>query len=375
MAKDSSQRSSTSKDGVSQRATSNTTPEASDKKEKSERKRNTQQEGHLDANVVLKEKKGASAKPKAGAKKDPNDIDNSSVRGKVRIGREGKPDKKKKKKKVEAKKEPTFRAKKRKAGFFAKLFDSGPDVILYDPRAIEAAEALQLEQKHLRKLRTKFDEIDIDGSGSIDIDEFLESLGEQRSPFTEKVFRSIDLNGSGSIEFEEYVRILATYCMFTKDEILRFCFECFDKDGSNAIDENEFMQLCMVINNASPMFPGNFKKALEQFDVNDDGLIDYSEFCELERRYPIILFPAFRLQDSLQKGSLGESTWLKIIEDYNKSKRIEEYKTLHGGRLPPDPILTQIGKTCCPCLYKTRIHVKLGADMEARHRNQYDVSK
>lgn len=57
-------------------------------------------------------------------------------------------------------------------------------------------------------------------------------------------FVSADLDGSGTIEFDEYVRVMATYCMFTKDEILRFCFECFDVDKSGTIDEKEFVELC-----------------------------------------------------------------------------------------------------------------------------------
>jgi hypothetical protein len=44
------------------------------------------------------------------------------------------------------------------------------------------------------------------------------------------------------------------------------CFETFDLDGSGAIDEKEFMELCRTVNNANPMFPGNFTRALEEFD-------------------------------------------------------------------------------------------------------------
>ena len=49
------------------------------------------------------------------------------------------------------------------------------NVILRDPRAIEAAQALNLQPWHLRKLKVKFDLIDIDGSGAIDQDEFFEA--------------------------------------------------------------------------------------------------------------------------------------------------------------------------------------------------------
>jgi Ca2+-binding EF-hand superfamily protein len=65
-------------------------------------------------------------------------------------------------------------------------------------------------------LKLAFDSIDIDGSGTIGVDELFTSLGELRTPFTDKLFALIDLDASGSIEFEEYVHVMATYCMFSK---------------------------------------------------------------------------------------------------------------------------------------------------------------
>jgi Ca2+-binding EF-hand superfamily protein len=232
-------------------------------------------------------------------------------------------------------------------------------ISLSDPRAIEAAQSLEMTQKHLRLLKNSFDRIDLDGSGNIDATEFLESLGEQRSPFTDKLFSVIDVDGSGTIEFDEYVRVLSTYCMFSKDEILRFCFECFDVDGSGTIDEKEFVELCKTVNNANPTFPANFKTALQEFDVNEDGLIDYAEFLEIERRYPLVLFPAFRLQDVMQKCSMGEYVWLQLIADFSENKRIEEYKATHGGRAPPEPFMTTLGKAIMPCMYKTKTYSKI----------------
>lgn len=44
-------------------------------------------------------------------------------------------------------------------------------------------------------------------------------------------------------------------------------FRQYDTDDSGAIDEREFRQLVKAVNNASPMFPGNFAKALHDFDV------------------------------------------------------------------------------------------------------------
>lgn len=109
---------------------------------------------------------------------------------------------------------------------------------------------------------------------------------------------------------------------------------------------------------------------MEEFDVNEDGLIDYGEFLEIDRRYPLVLFPAFRLQDVMQNASLGEQCWLKVIERYEESKRIEEYKANHGGKAPPDPPHVAVGKMLLPCVYKEKVHIKVGKDMEDRHRSE-----
>ena len=140
------------------------------------------------------------------------------------------------------------KARKPKKTCFTQLlaqFGIGQGFIrLTDPYAIETAQALDLRQTHLQTLMLSFERIDVDGSGNIDVDEFLENLNEGRSPFTDKLFQMVDIDGSGSLEFDEFVRILSTYCMFSKDEILKFCFECYDVDGSGTIDEKEFVELC-----------------------------------------------------------------------------------------------------------------------------------
>lgn len=126
--------------------------------------------------------------------------------------------------------------------------------------AAQTVKALGLTQKHLRLLKKKFDDIDVDKSGFIDQKEFFRMFHEEPSPFTDLVFSFIDLDNSGEIDFDEFVRVCARYCMFTQTEILRFWFDCFDEDGSGAIDEDEFVELCKTVNNKSPMFPGNFSQ-------------------------------------------------------------------------------------------------------------------
>ena len=120
----------------------------------------------------------------------------------------------------------------------------GPDVVLKDKRSIEVAQSLDLRQYHLRVLKSKFDAVDVDGSGTLDAAELFESVGETRTPLTDKLFELLDLSPTGTLIFDDYVRIVGTYSMFTKEEVLRFCFRCFDHDDSGTIDEKEFCELC-----------------------------------------------------------------------------------------------------------------------------------
>ena len=65
--------------------------------------------------------------------------------------------------------------------------------------AKQAAQALGFLPKDVSKLKLHFDDIDIDGVGEIDYDEFLEDVDEPRSPFTDAVFALVDVNGNGML--------------------------------------------------------------------------------------------------------------------------------------------------------------------------------
>lgn len=209
---------------------------------------------------------------------------------------------------------------------------------LQHPQAIKMSSALGLGQRHLRIMKDQFDDIDVDGSGNIDAVELFEAMGEIKSKITDELFRMMDMDGNARLDFDEYVAVALSYCMYTKDDILKFCFELFDLDGGGTIDEKEFIEMCVSVSAGDPLFAGNFKMALENFDVNDDGLIDFEEFQNMNNRYPMILHPAFRMQDKLQKYTLGEDEWVRVMENINywlklKDAQDEDYKQTRWEKL------------------------------------------
>ena len=102
-----------------------------------------------------------------------------------------------------------------------------------------------------------------------------------------------------------------------------------------------------MINNADPTFPGNFQSAIERFDSSGDGLIDFHEFKKLNKHHEMLLWPAFRMQDRMQKATLGEKGWHKIALAMKRREEIEHYKKTHNGALPPEPLLTTLRKPVC----------------------------
>ena len=53
------------------------------------------------------------------------------------------------------------------------------------------------------------------------------------------------------------------YCIFNKEDILRFAFDCFDLDGSGKIDTDEVTELISMLNDQDPKFSANIRAAEE----------------------------------------------------------------------------------------------------------------
>lgn len=66
----------------------------------------------------------------------------------------------------------------------------------------------------------------------------------------------------------------------------------------------------------------------------------------------MVLFPAFRFQDNLQRASLGLSRWVTIAARKNKLANLEKYRQDHKGQLPPVSSYIELCSKINPCCYK-----------------------
>jgi Ca2+-binding EF-hand superfamily protein len=171
----------------------------------------------------------------------------------------------------------------------------------------QTIDMLKMDAKDLAKIWQKFSKYDKDKSGTIDIDEFFKMVGEKRSLFAESIFELIDLDSNDTLDFGEFVRTCGTFCMFGRPDIRKFCYYIFDKDKNGYIEQDELTALIDLLHEND--LSVNNKQALMKFDTNGDGKIDFQEFTDMDIAFPKLLYPAYRLQESMMEKTLGEKWW------------------------------------------------------------------
>ena len=156
-------------------------------------------------------------------------------------------------------------------------------------------------------LNRVFLKADKDDSGSIEIEEFFDLLGCKRGLFGDYLFQLIDVDHNGSLDFEEFVLGVVTYCGFAHVDVLKFIFYIFDPEKNGFIEDEELVWMCKLLRLMNPDSRSMVKadRILEEFDTNKDGRLDFAEFVELDKQFPKLTYPAFKLQTLFMQATLG----------------------------------------------------------------------
>ncbi len=203
----------------------------------------------------------------------------------------------------------------------------GNKIPVPDDRLQKMIDMLRLNKKELARLWRVFQKYDKDNGGTIDIEEFYKLIEEDRTVFGDSLFELVDIDASGSLDFSEFVQTVGTYCLFGQLDILKFCFFVFDKDKNGYIDSDELHALVEMLHGNNPT--SNCKNALSQFDTNSDGKIDFEEFQALNVKFPMLLFPSFRMQENMMINTMGVKWWKArkgLLQDERDKENAAEEK-------------------------------------------------
>uniref|UniRef100_A0A1I8IGM3 Calcineurin subunit B type 1 n=1 Tax=Macrostomum lignano TaxID=282301 RepID=A0A1I8IGM3_9PLAT len=110
------------------------------------------------------------------------------------------------------------------------------------------------DMDELRRLGKRFKKLDIDGSGSLSVEEFMTLPELQQNPLVQRVIDIFDVDQNGEVDFKEFIQGVAQF------SVLKMMV------GNNLKDE----QLQQIVD-----------KTIIFADKDGDGKISYEEFCDM----------------------------------------------------------------------------------------------
>merc|ERR1719348_1644706 len=94
----------------------------------------------------------------------------------------------------------------------------------------------------------------------------------------DEIIEEVDEDGSGTIDFEEFlvmmVRLLKEDQAGKSEDELAECFRIFDKNGDGMIDREEF---AIIISTGEQISEEEIDELLKDGDKNADGMLDFDE--------------------------------------------------------------------------------------------------
>ncbi|EYC15679.1 hypothetical protein Y032_0036g3292 [Ancylostoma ceylanicum] len=137
----------------------------------------------------------------------------------------------------------------------------------------------------LRRLARRFKKLDIDGSGSLSVEEFMSLPELQQNPLVQRVIDIFDEDGNGEVDFREFIQGISQFSVKgDKNVKLKFAFRIYDIDRDGYISNGELFQVLkmMVGNNLKDsQLQQIVDKTILFHDKDGDGRISFQEFCDL----------------------------------------------------------------------------------------------
>ena len=153
--------------------------------------------------------------------------------------------------------------------------------------------ASHLDQDHVETVKTFFKKLDKDGDGKLTLEEFIEGMKDKfdndeliNDAQLTKIFNNIDIDGSKTITIDELITICAHRALIDEDERLFETFRQIDENGDGLLTMEEIEK---ALKDFHKKHKGhNQKKVMQKVktafklaDVNDNGTIDYEAFLRM----------------------------------------------------------------------------------------------
>uniref|UniRef100_A0A7R9VA58 Calmodulin n=1 Tax=Chlamydomonas euryale TaxID=1486919 RepID=A0A7R9VA58_9CHLO len=146
-----------------------------------------------------------------------------------------------------------------------------------------------LSEDQVAEFREAFALFDKDGSGAITTRELgtvMRSLGQNPTDAElQDMINEIDEDGNGIIDFQEFLKLMARKMKENDDDDrLRNAFKVFDRDGNGYISAAELRYI--MCNLGERLSDEELEDMIQEADVDGDGQINFTEFVDLMMAKP-----------------------------------------------------------------------------------------
>jgi len=143
----------------------------------------------------------------------------------------------------------------------------------------------------IERVWQKFHTMD-DGSGQIDFDQFCSLLEVEATGEYKQLFQLFDGDGSGDVDIKEFMLGMLNFTHTDKEKRVHFMFKIFDTDHNGFLTEDELINILAASHMTTEQ--AVLKKAktiMKQADKDGNNKISLEEFEVISKKFPNILFP------------------------------------------------------------------------------------
>ncbi|XP_060627786.1 troponin C, skeletal muscle [Anolis sagrei] len=144
-----------------------------------------------------------------------------------------------------------------------------------------------LSEEMIAEFKAAFDMFDADGGGDISTKELgtvMRMLGQ--TPTKEEldaIIEEVDEDGSGTIDFEEFLVMMVHQmkedAKGKSEEELAECFRIFDRNADGYLDAEELIEIFRA--SGETVSESEIEELMKDGDKNNDGRIDFDEFLKM----------------------------------------------------------------------------------------------
>eukprot|EP00798_Chlamydomonas_sp_ICE-L_P015905 gene15905-22038_t len=156
-----------------------------------------------------------------------------------------------------------------------------------EEKSSAAKKQLDLTEDEIQEFREVFDLMDRDKGGTLSTDEvkqLMDLLGMKvRQEELEQLISEIDVDGSGEVDFDEFLQVMARpqELPYTREDVTR-AFRMFaDPKDPNGMITPEVLEKALIKFGGNKLPESEIIRLMHNLSFTDDGYIDYKSKVDL----------------------------------------------------------------------------------------------